>query len=544
MRLERVMLPEALPLVRRYRKDFAAVAEFYSYDPRDPNSWRQRREQVLAVPGERLRVAEILASYNRRIGSGPRTQANIERLADPLATVVVAGQQAGVCTGPLYTVYKALVAAALSRRLEEELGTPVVPLFWVAGEDHDLAEIDHLHLLGSDLTWRELRVEGLPEGQVPAGWVEVGPGVFDLIHRLTETLPPGEGRRSVLDLLEGEAAQADNLAEWFARVMARLFREQGLVMVDALDFKLRELAAPVLAGVVRERREVARAVAAADARLAVGGFAPQVVKEAGSLHLFRFWEGERLPLHWEEDRITLRGRSTGWEAGELEQRVRCFPQEFSPDVFARPLVQDHLFPVLAQVVGPGELSYHAQLREVFARFGRQLPILYLRPSLTLVEGTVEKLMRRHGLDFPAAVGDFAASTARYLEERDQVGIHAEFAAWREEAARSYRQLVERVQVAAPEVRVLAEDNLRRILEQSEWLERKAFEEHRRSCEAGLRQLRKVRENLYPRGNLQERVMNVMPFLARHGMDLLDRLGELPLLEGEGHLLVHLAEREG
>ncbi len=156
LRLERQPIPPDNPLIEKYLDDFERVSAMYRYNPYSAESMAERLGSLAAFRGDRRGVAAALADYNRSVGAGPETLDNIRLLERPDAAVVIGGQQAGILTGPLYTVYKAITLIRLSRRLSSELGSPIVPVFWVASEDHDFAEIDHIDFLG-----REDRIERL-----------------------------------------------------------------------------------------------------------------------------------------------------------------------------------------------------------------------------------------------------------------------------------------------------------------------------------------------------------------------------------------------
>ncbi|HEY3314562.1 MAG TPA: bacillithiol biosynthesis cysteine-adding enzyme BshC [Bacillota bacterium] len=545
------------PLIQRYLHDFERVASFYRYDPRSAESMAERLEFVTATyDRDRRRLVETLTDYNRRLGAPGETLEQIGHLLRPDSVVVVGGQQAGILTGPLYTVYKAITVIQLAGRLQTELGCPVVPVFWVASEDHDFAEIDHLDIPADEV--RRLHLEP-PAGageRRPIGALPVGPEVHRFIDLLDQTAPPSEFKGPILGGVRESMAAGGSLADFFGRLMLRLFGHHGLVLVDPRLGGLRAMQSGFFRTVLGLTGEINEAVEAAGRALDRDGYPRQVEKEATHAHLFIDVDGERLPLFREgpgddgprgaaaaggSTFVARRGRDPirRYSVAELKATAGDDPGLFSTDVITRPVAQDHLLPVLSSVDGPGEIAYLAQVKGVYPLFGLEMPVIFPRVSVTLVERGVAKILEKYDLSPLDLAGDPRVRLEDFLRSLDRVGVEAAVGHLRGEIADRYRRCWETLAAVDRSLPGLGKKNLQRVLDELGWFERRAVEARNRAAEDAARQFAKAALSLFPGGHRQERVFNVYPYLFKYGEGLIGQLMALPLLAGNGLRLVYI-----
>ncbi|NLN07557.1 MAG: bacillithiol biosynthesis BshC [Firmicutes bacterium] len=240
---------------------------------REEGVFAAKSEAVTAAYGrDRTKLAELLLAYNRAAGCTEETEKQIKKLLDPRAVAVLCGQQAGLLTGPLYTVYKALAAVKLAAKLEKELERPVVPVFWVASEDHDFSEANHCYVLGRDKRPQKVELPLVHKGE-PVGRLkltaEAGRAVLE---RLREVLPQTEFVPGLLAWLEESLHPSATPADWFARLLLKLAGPKGLVLFDPLLEAGRHLAAPLLAEAVRKRAALEEALLRREAELKACGY--------------------------------------------------------------------------------------------------------------------------------------------------------------------------------------------------------------------------------------------------------------------------------
>jgi bacillithiol biosynthesis cysteine-adding enzyme BshC len=475
-----------------------------------PEGWRAQPPR--AVPPD---LAEAL------IADEPAAARNRERLFAG-ARAVTTGQQAALFTGPLYTIYKALSAAALAETLEARHGEPVVPLFWVAGDDHDFAEINHCDVLAADgrLTRIVLRERDAEAAMLPAYREPVGPEGAAALDALAAALPPSAFHDEVLALLRQAYQPAHSLAEAHARALAALLGPLGVVVVRGWAAGLKRAAAGVLLEAARQAASLDGDLAReADALRARGLSVPVAVGEGMSLLMLEGRLGrDRLRVDG-DGRFTLRRSGEPVSLADLERVAAQEPERLSGNVLLRPVVEAAVFPTVAYVGGPGELAYLAQTGPVFGRLAVPRPARIPRVSGYLVEAKVDRVLGKYALE-PA---DFARSegelTSRIAREDLPAGAARALAAARAAVEERYAALRAEAGAIDATLERSVETTRNQVLVGLNQIEKKLVAALKRHNETAVRQLARVREQLHPGGRPQERVLSVVSFLARHGREV-------------------------
>jgi len=520
--------PEAL--YESYLRHPSSLAGRFEHDPRDP-TWPSHRLAYLARREfDREGLARALEEYNRSLGSAAEVEAGLAALRDPRSVLVIGGQQAGLLTGPLYTVCKAITVLRLARELGRRLAVPVVPCFWVASEDHDTTEVDHAWVLDAEGMPVRLEID-LPRGRrLPVDSIPLAGQGLGVVERLAAVLPPSEHLAEVLILLEETAAAATSVADWFARIMARLFGRRGLVLINPAHPAFRRLTAEAFARILEESPRIVAAVAEGAEAVAALGYHPALRNRPGQAPLFMAGtSGERLPLFLSPGGFAVGSPASGWHLNREEAiaLARREPWRFATSVVSRPLVQESVLPVLAQVSGPGEVGYHAQLREAFAGLGLSMPMLWPRLGTTIVDGSVRRLMDRYGVGLEAGPEGLQAALRAKLAELDETGFEAAFNAAREAVKAHYESIERAVTSLDASLGPLTAENLRRVLREIDYLLQRTQAVHADRHRVVVRHFRRMEASLFPCGRQQDRVLNVLPWLARYGANFLGWLADYP-----------------
>jgi len=386
-------LPGLPQLFVDYVSDFERVRDLFAHDFRDPAAFDRAAAAAAARDVPRDELAALLLAQNARFGSGIPALANAGLLADPDAVAVVTGQQPGLFGGPLYNLYKAATAISLARALTARSGRPHVPVFWIASDDHQVGEVDHVHALDGGagpvrISWprsASRRVE-------PIAALSLDDGIATALERVAEVAQEAAHGRDVVALLEDCFRPGERLAHAFARFLARLFEPDGLVLVESADPALRRLGMPALAAELAYPSPTTAAAQQATDRVAALGYPVQVPLRDDCLNLF-FGSRERFRVRCGADGFRVELRSSFVDGERVRTRFDAEVEEFSPSVLLRPLYQDALFPTAAYVAGPSEIAYFAQLAPVYERFGMPMPVVYPRKSITLLDEEVASLLR-------------------------------------------------------------------------------------------------------------------------------------------------------
>lgn len=477
---------------------------------------RLRAVREAAARPIRPEVLAALRDQNRRYAPSPARERHLDALGEGAAAVLT-GQQVGLFSGPLFTVYKAATAIRLARHLSEESGRAVVPLFWLQTEDHDLPEIARFWLPDAEGRPTALELPHDPENRRSVAHLPLR-GIAGPLEELQEhlkDLPHGEAH---IRRLEAHYREGGSIAHAFAGLIAALFAEEGLVLVDPRD--------PALAGAAREVHgralddcgPIAEALGARARAIEAAGFPVAVhVREGAPLAFFHpeGREGPRYRLARAADDFVEVGGERRHSRASLLRALEADPLRFSTSALLRPILQDHLLPTAAYVGGPGELAYFAQLAPLYERFERPMPLLVPRAQFRILERRVLRRLERLGLDD----ADLAREDTELLAHLREEGAPSAVEISHELLA----PLVQTLERRAPSLLQL-DPSLERALRRTRAsMERAVSRFSSKVARAHLRKsgrvqedLRFVRDALRPTGLPQERVYGLAHYAARFG----------------------------
>ncbi len=523
------------PLFRDYLLGRNGVAPFYAGGRWDLDAIAAAADQAARAPRDRQALADALVAQQRARGAG-RAAEQAARLASKDATAIVTGQQAVLFGGPLFVLYKAIAAVKLARLLEERRGAPVVPVFWVAADDHDFAEIRQVSVLDEQGRIRSLRYapKDEPVGQ-PAASIRLEDTISELIDEAAACLPPSLHRDAAIERLRASYRPGVSLSSAFAAFLSSLLPE--LAILDPADPALKKLTAPVMKREIAEASPTSRLAADAAPRLLAAGYHQQVPVREGFLNLF-WYDGERRALALAGGLVELRGAGRRVAPAEAEAALAREPERFSPGVLLRPLAQDTLLPTAAYVGGPAEIAYHAQIGPSYQHFGIARPALVPRPSLTLLEPGQARALEAESLSLADLEGDPEALLARWAREA-YPEIEAAFASATDAVAREMAIVEEKLGSLDPTLRAAADSARGRALFQINGLHEKATRALKKRDQTRGERLRRTRDALFPGGSFQERGLGFLGPLARHGDVLLDEIREGMDVFAKGHQVLSL-----
>lgn len=519
-----IALRELFPAGSLFLDCWEGSSKYRSLVPRwfrEPGSYAEQRDLLMERTYDRAAVASILQEQNLLFGAGSAVMANIQRLAGPRSLVVVGGQQAGLFGGPLYTIHKALTILALAQRMETDLGQPVIPVFWIASEDSDLAEVDKAVIADAEGRLRELRLPGDEAAKVPVSLVKLGSGLPPLLHELSRTLPQTEFTSDILDSLRSSYSPDRAYPQAFGAWMAALFSSRGLVIVDPSDVRLKRIAMPLFQKEVAGRSPVSRAVIEQTRLLSGAGYAPQIELREGMLTLFH-QAPARDAIAIQERGFALRSAGRTFSNGDLEALLTEKPEQFTPNAVLRPLYQDSLFPTLAVVLGPSEIAYFCQLPLAYKGMNIPMPVVFPRSTLTIVEPRVQRLLSK----FELSLGAVLSRGEHIIDDIVRKGIPPalldQLSTGRKQAGEIWSGISQSIHRLDPTLDRTAQIAAGRTARQFEFMEKKILQAARRKEETLRGQTQRLAAALAPRGGLQERTLTALPFLARYGRQVLDQ----------------------
>ncbi|MCU1323649.1 MAG: hypothetical protein JWM43_3298 [Acidobacteriaceae bacterium] len=535
-----------LPHVSQLYRDFLAMAEspadapvrrWYGAEP-FAGKWMRIDSNDAVKIADPSRLADALKAQSLEFGAGTAALANIEKLRAG-ARAVVTGQQVGLLGGPLLTLLKAATAVARAKQATKVTGVDHVPVFWLATEDHDLAEVDQVSLLTKDSV-ETLRAGLKVSGTVPVGGVEIGPEIEAVLAQAEELLGYGPVGELLRECYAPRDGYKPTLGGAFARLMAKIFAAQGLIVLDAAGREFHALGERTLRYAIEHVSELEEGLLARTKELEAAGYHAQVLVVAGHSLLF-------LVDGVTGDRAALRRLPDGgWKAGgktyttaDLLGILSAEPERISPNALLRPVFQDTILPTAAYIGGPAEVAYFAQSAVAYqAILGRITPALS-RLSATLVEPAIATVMERHEVTLPDVM-----TTAEELGQRlgarampitgkrrlAAVGnaMDAELTALTEYMSAMDENLGRAATVSGNKMRYQM-NRLRRVAATFELQKEASLKKHAAALTL----------HLFPEGHPQERLLAGVWFLGRYGEGLVERMVAAAENLCPGHVVVRL-----
>jgi len=505
------------PLARGYVYGETQLSHFFVGSHLDPSAYLEKAGELdrRFAKGARERAVSFLHPAS---GS---TAHRLRLLVEEGGYFVTTGQQPGLFTGPLYSLYKALTAIRLAEALEPLLGHPVLALFWLASEDHDWEEAAQTHVLDIHNELHSLRLPP-PAGahQRPLHRIRLGEGINEVLGGFMGLLPKSDFGPALRELLLEAYTPGRTLAEGFHTVMAAVLGDLPIVFVDAANPKLKAASLPTLFREMEEAREHEKLLTATASRLEMAGYHVQVPILPGGVNLFfegpegrdrMYRDGGHFRLHRSGVRLSLE---------EVRSRAGDDPSLLSPNVLLRPVVESSLLPTVAYVGGPGEVSYFAQLKGLFQSHGLRMPIVRPRHSALIVEKKIRKVLDKFGLtpdSMERPHHELASAIARAELPEE---VHSALGEMRGAIGKGAGALARAVQKIDATLKGPVTNVQNAAFAALDDAERKILQAMKRENDIALEQVEKAQRHLFPLGKPQERILNIFYYLIRYGPELI------------------------
>jgi len=495
------------------------ASAFYEHPVRDLEAYRASAAQIKLSPERRALLVDALRVQNA--GS-----AALQKLAQDGTVAVVTGQQVGLFSGPCYTIYKVLHAVRLAAWLSEQ-GIPAVPVFWLATEDHDFAEVNHVWAFDSMHRPARLEMQRTVSEQ-PVGSVTLqNPPVAGLRESLSG-LPYAD---EVLQEVEASYAAGSTMGQAFQSLLRRLLKTFDILYLDPMLPCFRELAAPALRQAVEQAPELSASVMARNKELLAAGYHAQVHVEETTSFVFLLENGKRLNLRRHGSDYVHNSRR--FTSSELTDRAASL----SPNALLRPVIQDSMVPTIAYIGGPAEVAYLAQSAVIYRAILGRTPLAVPRTGFTILDSRSGKLLDRYRLSLP----DFFHGETVLRERLASRLIPASLNTRAQEAQAGVDAAVARLhqelRAFDPTLAKALDGSAKKIRYQIEKIGRKAGREALRRDERAAADASYLYGLIYPERTLQERLYSILPFVATHGPELIETIHGAIELDCPDHRLM-------
>lgn len=506
--LRHTEIPHTSRLFSDFQYHFDRVSRFYAHNPFDTSSYSAVAREM-AFPADRRGL--LVAALRAKNGNVPA----LEVLARPDTVAVVTGQQVGLFSGPAYTIYKALSAARLAAELTAR-GIPAVPIFWLATEDHDFAEVNHTFVFDKEHRPIKVSVNGAAGSERPVGTIHIAEPPTEQLLKILKAFPYGE---EVVDMVRQAYQPGVTFGAGFQVLLERLLAKFGLLFINPLDEAVRRLAAPLLREALQADEQLNAELLQRNQELDAVGYHAQVHIEPKTSLVFLL-DGDR--------RIALRRQNGEYASKDRRYSVddlMTSADHLSPNALLRPVVQDYILPTVAYVGGPAELAYMAQSQVLYKDLLGRMPVMLARSGFTLLDAKTSKLMDRYKLTIPS----FFHGEDGVREQIAKTLIPETLLNKFEQSQTGLTKLLDELRAGLMDFDVTlaasAEKSRTKILYQLTKLERKTARETLHRNQRAAADASYTSGLIYPDKHPQERLYSILPFIAKHGPDLVDTLYE-------------------
>lgn len=506
------LIPGTSKLFADYLYQFGKLSTFFPY-----SSWHADGVEAVAktvsLPADRrAKIVAALAEQNN-------DKAALDKLAQPDTVAVITGQQVGFLLGPAYTIFKALTAVQLAARLNEQ-GIPAVPIFWLASEDHDLAEVDHAWVFNEEATPAKISLASSLVNGGPVGDVVLNEIPLAELRAALGNLPFAD---DVMKEVVAAYQPGVTLGSAFRKLLEKTLQGLGLLFLDPLAPAIRAVAEPFLRDAVQRVPELLTALRTRNAAISAAGYHAQVHIDDDSSLFFLLKNGRRWPVRWKDGKfITKDGTYSAAEMGSMAAQL-------SPNALLRPVMQDYLLPTASYVAGPAEIAYFAQGAALYEKLLGRMPVIYPRNTFTLLDARASKLLTHYSMRVPDLFDHHDNVKGVLAAKLVPPALSEQIKGAQTAASQALAQLQGNLLQFDPTLEASARKSTAKITYQFAKLERKLARETMRRDEHATKDAQYLVNLIYPQRHLQERFFSIMPFLAKHGLDLPQQLrGEIQL----------------
>jgi bacillithiol synthase len=539
MELESLNIPAINRFASKYLKQEEPVTSFFHYNINSPTVYKERMQDLKSRQFPREGLTECISSYMQGLPTSEKVVSSLEKLRNNAVTVV-AGQQAGLLTGPLYTIHKIISVIQLARQQEAELKHPVVPVFWIAGEDHDYQEVNHIYIENDS----NLEKVGYPERvlekkmtshilytkSVMKKWLD------DILIILGETGYTKQLSSELTKMID----QEDSIVRFFAHMVMSLFKEFGLLVIDSSYPPLRRLETGRFHQLIENSKSITDAVLEQQSDIRGSGFHTQLDISQTAANFFLQIQNERVLLEREGDMFFEKNTGKTYTSNELLSILDESPESFSNNVVTRPLMQEWLFPNLAFIAGPGEIAYWGELKRAFEFVELKMPPVVPRLNITIVERDINKRIQELELTLHSVITE-GVSTARdtFWKSLENPGLETEMKEIQNELERKYERIREQAVLIDQGLNPIIDKNLDFHLGQFDYLRKRIDNALKDKHSLIFTQFMKVENGIRPNEGPQERTWNIIYFLNKYGPTFVNDLTQLDYTFDGTHKVVYI-----
>ncbi|GHI01257.1 bacillithiol biosynthesis cysteine-adding enzyme BshC [Neobacillus kokaensis] len=544
MEILNLSIPATNRFASNYLEQSAMIQPFFHYRYNDSNEDINRLTELNDRQFHREELADHIKHFMKRYPSSKAVDKSIEKLKEPNSVVVIGGQQAGILSGPLYSIHKVISIVKLAEQKEKELGVPVVPVFWIAGEDHDFQEVNHINVpvqnrvdkwTYPEKVWQKKMVSDiLLDKEICLTWVQ----------NVIETFGETEYTNKLLEFAAEQISKSTTFVDFFANIIMELFKEDGLLIVDSGNADFRRLQKEFLKQQIEHRDSITFSLLEQQKEIEKAGFPLAIEAGEHSANLFYYdaKRQERILLEYdlEKERFVGKSGTVSFAKQELVDLANENPVYLSNNVVTRPLMQEWLFPTIAFIAGPGEISYWAELKLVFEHFHIKMPPIVPRLNITFFDRSVETDLAELNLDLSHVLqSGTTRAKDHFLEAIKDREVEELFSAAKEKLVEQYQNIEVKTKEVDRGLLPLLKKNESYLLKEINFMQARIEEAIKQKHDVVLQKFARVDLELRPDGFPQERVWNIFYYLNQYGINFIRDLMTLSYSFDGSHKVIKL-----
>lgn len=536
-------IPHQSALFLRYLEFSPDALRFYQHAPTLESLERLAAGGFPGLTFPRNEIASILRRQNEQFGADAAVMQQIDELEKQDSVAIVTGQQVGLFTGPIYTIYKALTAVKIARELCQR-GIRAVPIFWMETEDHDFQEATCRTILDSETSSQVVNFGKEMFQESAIALRSVGSLRFPESIKKTTTeylsyLPESQSKIQVQAMLESAYAPGATFALAFARLLHQILQGFGLVCFDPSDPEAKQLVSHVYVRTIQDADAFRSALFQRNRELQAAGFHTQVNVLENSTVLFFKQEEERRALEQHPQGFRLKNTDFDFTREELLKCVQQTSERFSPSVLLRPIIQDHLFPTIAYVGGAAEIAYFAQIETLYSLFHRPMPVIWPRNGFTLINSEIAKGMDRLNLDFKDCLLERSVLLEKVLHRSGFSKTTDNLNCLQEHLNQELSQTRPSLEAIEARLAPMLDKIQRKILHNAHYLKSRVVRLEVTKNSTATLKLDAILNHCHPNENLQERELTILHFLASHGVSVLNTIHSATKIDNFTHRVLRL-----
>jgi bacillithiol biosynthesis cysteine-adding enzyme BshC len=538
MKYEQIEQPHISSFLTDFNLRKPEMTDFFHYFPSE-DSYKKRAEYLANHSVNRHELVRVIRSYMQSLPKSEKVEKHLQEL-EGNALVVIGGQQAGLLTGPLYSIHKAISVVLLAKQQRAELDQPVVPVFWIAGEDHDLDEINSTYSPANGRllkhTYNDRPNRKLMASETTLDLEKVQAFIQNVFKHTVETVHTKKLYKKVNML----AAESVTYSDFFAKLMHDFFAHEGLLLIDAAYGPLRKFESPYFVQMIEHSNDISRLVVKQEELFSSSGYGKPIGAAVDNAHLFLVEDGERFLLKIQGESFINEQGNFNFTKSELIDIATNTPERLSNNVVTRPLMQEMVFPVLAFIGGPGELAYWGTFKTVFEHMNMKLPVIVPRLSMTLVDRKSYQYLNEIQLSvkdvFSGILNEKKLAFIESIQDTHSQKIIDDIQSTLNE---QYERLAKHLKESNNPLEQILTKNLLNHEKQFTYLSHKIEDRMLTRHETALRKFRHIEGYIFPENSLQERVYSPIPFTNEVGETIIKELLSVPFEFNGKHTIIYL-----